>query len=243
MRDRKRIGIMCALDIEISDIVAMLNNRRDDIYRGHTFHLGTIKGIEVVLIKCGIGKVNAARGAQMLIDRYEVDVLLNSGIAGGLSPRLSISDVVLGSKLVHHDFDVTAFGYAAGNMCMEEDSDKPTVFKADEEIISELMKAATKVTGSEEKVRCGNIASGDKFVASSEDKRRIYEQFAADAVEMEGAAVAQTAYYAGVPFAVIRVISDLADGTAPESYNKFDVEAAKLSAAVIYEFIVACACN
>ena len=187
-----------------------------------------------MVVQCGIGKVNAARITQALIDRFDPCAVVNSGVAGGVGEGLRVGDIVIGAGLVQHDFDVTALGYAKGYL-FEGEKDRPTVFRSDPALIAAL-KSAAAGAAPDCGVREGVIASGDLFVAKAETKRELRERFGAVAAEMEGASVAQTAHYAGVPFVVLRVISDLADGTAPDSYDSFELETAARSAEVIRRF-------
>ena len=192
--------------------------------------------IPAVLVQCGVGKVNAARGTQMLIDAFGPCCVINSGIAGGTKPGLAIGDIVIGEDLAQHDFDVTAFGYALGYMCTGENSSEPTRFTAESVLVEELEQAA-RTAAPERGVHRGRIVSGDQFISGAEKKKQLREAFNAVCAEMESAAIAQTCQYAGVPFGILRVISDLADGTAPESYDRFERTSADLSAAVILEFL------
>ena len=191
---------------------------------------------DVVACCGGVGKVNAARGTQMLIDAFGPCCVINSGIAGGTKPGLAIGDIVIGKDLAQHDFDVTAFGYALGYMCTGENSNEPTRFTAEPVLVEELEQAA-RTAAPERGVHRGRIVSGDQFISGAEKKKQLREVFDAVCAEMESAAIAQTCQYAGVPFGILRVISDLADGTAPESYDRFERTSADLSAAVILEFL------
>ena len=229
------IGIIGAMDIEIEALVDALEDKEITELYGYKFYSGHMADKNIVILKCGVGKVNAARGTQLMIDRFAPDAILNTGIAGAIDPDLNIGDTVVATALVQHDFDVTAFGYAPGCICDRNNMDKPTAFAADPELVSELTIAAESVMDGA--VREGIIATGDRFVSSEELKRKIYEIFHAAATEMEGAAIAQTAAYAGVPFAVLRVMSDTADGKAPESYEQFELKAAGQSAEVTKAFI------
>ncbi|MDO4383073.1 MAG: 5'-methylthioadenosine/adenosylhomocysteine nucleosidase [Eubacteriales bacterium] len=233
---KKPIGIICALEVEMKDLLAELQNREDETFHGYDFHSGRIGELPVVLIQCGVGKVNAARGTQMLIDRFDPCCIVNSGIAGGTKKGLSIGDIVVGTDLVQHDFDVTSFGYAKGYMCTGEDSTKPTVFTAEPTLVNALVEAAHR-TAPERGVHPGRIVSGDQFISGAEKKTELREVFDATCAEMESAAIAQTCQYSDVPFGILRVISDLADGTAPDSYDQFEEASANLSAAVILAFL------
>lgn len=229
------IGIIGAMDSEVEYLCSKLENRTKETIYGFDFYCGTLSGKDVVLVKCGIGKVNAARGTQLMIDRYSPAVIVNTGIAGGVAPGICIEDAVIAEGLLQHDFDVSAFGHAKGYLCTGIEHEKPTVFKADEETAKKLRKAADKIIPTE-KIRAGLIATGDQFISGTEKRKEIYDLFGATAAEMEGCAIAQVAEYSGIPFAVLRVISDTADGQAVEKYDEFELKAAKQSALIIEEF-------
>ncbi|MBQ9535669.1 MAG: 5'-methylthioadenosine/adenosylhomocysteine nucleosidase [Clostridia bacterium] len=226
-------GVIGAMEVEIESLAAAMEDRREERVGDLLFYSGMLSGRRAVVVRSGIGKVNAARCTQALIDRYAPARIINTGIAGGLLPGLKVGDIVVAGGLVQHDFDVSAFGYAPGYM-FSGDRDKPTVYPADEALSALLHDTAAELAGAE-RVRRGTIASGDQFIAGSEAKSRIYESFGAAAAEMEGAAIAQVAFLAGVPFTVIRAISDLADGSASESYDAFERETAMTSAAILKE--------
>ena len=232
MQQHEAIGIIGAMDSELSLLLASMEQRAQEAHSGLVFHTGLLGGRRVVLVKAGIGKVNAARCTQLLIDQYHPAAILNTGIAGGLAPGLQVGDIVVADGLVQHDFDVTAFGHAKGYLCTGGDSSVPTVFRADRQLSGALTAAAQAVLGAE-KVHAGLIATGDQFISGREKKAELYELFHASAAEMEGCAIAQVAALSGVPFAVIRAISDLADGTAAESYDTFEQQAADHSAKTV----------
>ena len=142
MNSKQPVGIIAAMDSELAGLVAALEQPRQHVLWGLTFYSGLLSGREAVLVKCGVGKVNAARTAQILIDRFEPCALLNSGIAGGIGPGLSVGDAVVADGLVQHDFDVTAFGHARGYLCTGGDSSSPTVFRPDAAVQSALRRAA-----------------------------------------------------------------------------------------------------
>lgn len=232
MQQHEAIGIIGAMDSELSLLLAAMEQREQAEYFGLIFHTGLLGGRRVVLVKAGIGKVNAARCTQLLIDQYHPAAIINTGIAGGLAPGLQVGDIVVADGLVQHDFDVTAFGHVRGYLCTGGDSSVPTMFRADRQLSEALTAAAQAVLGAE-KVHTGLIATGDQFISGREKKAELYELFHASAAEMEGGAIAQVAALSGVPFAVIRAISDLADGTAAESYDTFEHQAANHSAETV----------
>lgn len=154
----------------------------------------------------------------------------------GIDPGLSAGDIVIGTELLQHDFDVTAFGHAKGYLCTGTDHNSPTVFYADEGLTDALESTAISQFP-EKRIGRGRIATGDLFVSDSGKKQELWETFKASAAEMEGAAIAQTASCAGVPFEVLRVISDRANGRAAQSFEVFEEETAGLASAVIGSFL------
>ena len=235
MKDNATFGVIGAMSIEIEKLRAALSDVETRETAGLTFYSGTLGSHRVVLVQSGIGKVNAARCAQILIDRYAPDCLVNTGIAGGVGKGLAIADVVIGTELVQHDFDATFFGYARGNLCAAKDG-KPTVFTSDATLV-ERFRAAAETLVEPSRVKTGRIATGDQFIAERAVKHDIAGTFGAAAAEMEGAAIAQTASAAGVPFIVIRAISDLADESGETLYPTFERDAADLSASILLKMI------
>lgn len=229
------VGVLGAMDSEVAILIEKMNGRREETHAGMTCHCGFFSDVPAVVVRCGIGKVNAARAAQMLIDIYSPRVIINNGIAGGLASWLHVGDIVVGAKLVEHDFDVSPFGYVRGALMPTDDPKKPTWFVPEASVAQKLLQAAIACAPGRE-VRPGCIASGDVFVADAGLKKQLQNLFQADAAEMEGAAIAHVAQYAGTPFAVLRVISDLANGEAPASFDEFEKETAALSAQIILEY-------
>ena len=217
----KTIGIIGAMDSEVRHLIARLENPEAHTFAGRTFMRGTLAGCDAIVVQSGIGKVAAAVTAQILIDRFGVDMLLNSGMAGGLDPHLAVKDLVVGTAAVQHDFDLTAFGHAPGYMHGEDDS-VATAFRTDERLVALALDAAAEVLPADSKAVTGIIASGDIFVDDSALKTRIISQFGAAAAEMEGAAIAQTADANGVPFLILRTISDLAEHQANVSFDELE---------------------
>lgn len=235
MKNNRPIGIIGAMDIEVDTLKASIDNCKIEKVGEMTFFSGTLNGTEVIVVKCGIGKVNAARCAQTLADRFSVAAIINTGIGGGIGDGLSVGDIVIGESLVQHDFDVSGFGYAKGYMFLG-DKDKPTEYIADKRLIELIENAALKHI-SAQRIKKGIIATGDIFVSDAEKKSEIKNGFNALVTEMEGAAIAQTAQANNIPFAVVRALSDLADGSAAESYEAFEKETAFLSAEIIKSFL------
>ena len=181
------------------------------------FYAGTLEGKNVVVVRSGIGKVNAAVCTQILIDEFEAEAVINTGIAGSLNADINIGDLVISTDLVHHDMNAVAFGYPVGQIPQME----AFSFRSDENLRKLAVQACRDVNPDIE-VYEGRIASGDQFVADQGVKDEIIKNFDACAVEMEGAAIAQAAYLNNVPFLVVRAISDKADGSAEVDYPTFE---------------------
>ena len=230
-------GVIGAMASEVELLTARLEDASVLTCAGVDFHYGTLEGMPTVVARCGVGKVCAALCAQAMIDRFHVAALINTGVAGGVASGLSVGDLVIGADAVQHDFDITAFGHVKGYMDLGIESgggSHPTRFTADPRLVSAFRAAADKVLGPG-KTREGTIASGDMFVADDAVKREIADAFGAAAVEMEGAAIAQTASANGVPFVIVRAISDLAGEKADVSFDEFEKTAARSSAEIVVE--------
>ncbi len=221
-------GIIGAMDSEVENLKARLTDTTICTVAGREFTVGTLGGQSVVVVKSGIGEVAAAITAQILIDRFGVTALINTGMAGGLDSRLAVKDLVVSTDAVQHDFDLTAFGHAPGYISGEDDT-QPTRFCADDTLKQRALAAAETVLPSGSKAITGTIASGDIFVDDSALKQRIISLFGAAAAEMEGAAIAHTAVANGVPFVILRVISDLAEHQANVSFDELEMYAGKLA--------------
>lgn len=183
---------------------------------GMEFLKGNLYGKELVLVRCGIGKVNAALCTQILVDQFDVDKLIFTGVAGGLDSRIDVGDIVISTDCVQHDFDATAFGYKPGEIPRLGKVE----FEADDELVKLALNSSKKIEGFP-KVFTGRILSGDIFVASKEKALELGERFNGLCVEMEGAAVAQGCFLNGVKFVIVRSMSDKADGTAHEDFASF----------------------
>lgn len=216
------IGIIGAMEIEVEEIRNMLEGRSEEEISGIKFYTGTLFGKRVVVAKCGIGKVFASVCAEAMILKYNPCLIVNTGVGGGLSDGLSTSDVAIATKLVQHDMDTSALGDEVGLVS----GINKVFFETDERARQILLSSAA---GLGINAKPGIIASGDKFIADRSEKKRITELFGACACEMEGAAIAQTAYINSTPFAVIRAISDSADDGATMDYGTFLPLAAKAS--------------
>ena len=221
-----KLGIIGAMAVEIAALKENMEDMRVETRAGMEFCMGNLQGTPVVVVQCGVGKVNAAMCAQILCDRYEVTHLVNTGIAGSLSAQLDIGDLVISKDAMYHDFDCVHFGYEMGRV---PDMDT-AAFPADETMIRLAKAAAEEVNPGHSTV--GRVASGDLFVAEKTAKNSIIEKTGALCTEMEGAAIAHTAYRNAVPFVIIRAISDKADDSAEMDYPTFEAIAAQRCARV-----------
>ncbi|MEG0502598.1 MAG: 5'-methylthioadenosine/adenosylhomocysteine nucleosidase [Cellulosilyticaceae bacterium] len=230
---RKTIGIIGAMDEEVEILKSLLHITDTVTQAGMTFYKGILHNQEIILARSGIGKVNAAVCAQLMITLFDIDYLINSGVAGTLHASINQGDIVISTDAVQHDVDVTALGDPLGEI--------PrlgiTFFKADEALISLAEKATDNLSFEGVTTFKGRVASGDQFVAGGALKDRIQSHFAPSAVEMEGAAIAHVAYLNSVPYVIIRSISDKADGSADLSYEEFLPMAAKHASLLLEEMI------
>lgn len=227
------LGFICALDVEVEGIKQLMNNKTEETVAKITYVKGEIFGQQVVCCECGMGKVNAAMSAQIMIDFYHPDVIINSGIAGSLSKDIGIGDLVVADDCVQHDMDGTEMGDPLGQIQFNDEL--RTYMPADKATADRLTRACTILDDTA--VFRGRIASGDVFVASHERRQRIADHFGALACEMEGAAVGQVCYRNAVPFTILRCISDDFNENEYMDYMKFRSVAAEKSIRAITEFI------
>ena len=218
------IGIITATIEEFEAIKDIMKQAEEIKYYDLTFCTGKINIKNIVLVKCGVGKVNAARTTQILTDKFNVKSIINVGSAGGLNNNLEIGDIVIAKELVQHDFDITPFGHEKGYI-----TDTGKFFKCDEKLINIFKNV--KIEGI--KITTGIIASGDIFCADVYMKEKIRDKFNADCCEMEGAAIAQVCYLNKIPFLVIRAISDIPNGKNHIDFDKFIKLASKNCAKII----------
>lgn len=226
------IAVIGAMDQEISLLKSEMKDIKEKKVGTIDFYSGTLEGKEIVLLKTGVGKVNAAVGANTVIREFGADKIIFTGVAGAINRKLNVADVVVSRDLVQHDVDLTAFDRPMGLIPGE----KKVEFDADPQLIKLAETSAIKVLG-KDKVMVGRIATGDQFIADKEKVKFLGEHFKADAVEMEGASVAQVAQIYGVPFVVLRALSDKADGGAEMVYDEFVQVAANNSAEIVKEML------
>ena len=215
-------GIIGAMQPEVEALIARLAEREVRTVSGIDFYSGKIDGKSVVVAKCGIGKVFAALCAEIMILYYSPRLLVNTGVGGALASGISTADIVIADRLCQHDMDTSAIGDPKGLVS----GINKIYFDADEKAREVLAREAVRLGLAS---HVGTIASGDKFIASREDKERISSDFGAISCEMEGAAIAQVAFVNSTPFVVVRAISDSADGEATMDYPTFLPIAAKNS--------------
>ena len=221
-----KLGIIGAMEIEVAILKEKMTDKTVTTVGRMNFCEGKLAGCDVVIVQCGVGKVHAAMCAQTLCDRFGVTHLVNTGIAGSLDNELDIGDVVVSRDVMQHDFDCFHFGYP---MCKIPGLDV-VAFPADAAMTELAFAAAEAVNPGH--TRVGRVASGDLFVARKEAKDAIIAKTGAFCTEMEGAAIAQTAYRNRVPFVILRAISDKADDSAEMDYPTFEAIAARRCAAV-----------
>ena len=224
-----KLGIIGAMEQEVETLVGLLANARSLQKAGSTYYEGTLDGLDVVVVQCGIGKVNAALCVQVLCDLFAVTHVVNTGIAGSLKAELDIADLVISVDAMYHDVDCVHFGYTMGQM-----PGMPVTYEADPALV-ELAFAAAESVNPGHNVK-GRIASGDQFIAAKELKEKIIAVTGAHCTEMEGCAIAHAASRNGIPFVIIRAISDKADDSAEMDYPTFEKLAAHRCAAVTRAF-------
>lgn len=228
----KRIGIIGAMDLEIEHLKGEMQISRIVDKAGMEFYTGTLKGVDVVIVRSGIGKVNAGLCAQILADVFQVTHIINTGVAGSLNAKLDIGDILISRDALYHDVDVRIFGYQLGEVpqmgCRE--------FMADKAMI-EAAVSSCKEVNPDIHVEVGRILSGDQFISDKAKKETLIADFQGDCTEMEGAAIAHSAYLNKIPFVIIRAISDKADDSAEMDYPTFEREAAKHSAKLVEHMI------
>lgn len=225
-----RLGIIGAMELEVETLKSQMKVEEIVTRASMQFYKGTLGGTKAVVVKSGIGKVNAALCVQILVDVFQVSHIINTGVAGSLNTELDIGDIVISSDVIHHDVDACIFGYALGEV--------PGIgireFPADKKMIALASECCQRVN-SDTHVKIGRIVSGDQFISSKEMKQKLIENFQGLCTEMEGASIAQGAYLNKIPFVIIRAISDKADDSAQEDYPTFEKKAAQHCANLVKE--------
>lgn len=228
-----KIGVIGAMDVEVSLLKEHLSNQ-GSLHVAKVcnleFFTGVTNGCEVVVVQCGVGMVNAAVATQILAEHFAVDAIVNTGVAGSLDASIDIGDLVVATDAVNHVMDVCNLGYEPG----QTPGFDQVAFPASDGLSALAIQAALRLG-----ISChrGRVASGDRFVRSDSDKEFIRNTFNASCCEMEGAAIAQVAWLIGVPFVVLRAISDKADGTDHIDYPTFEAKAARDCAMLVIEIL------
>ena len=224
------IGIIGAMRAEVETLIEKLENKTQETISGITFYEGTLAGRKTVLAACGIGKVFAALCAQTMILRYHPDYIIHTGVAGATGEDLPIGGIAVAQSLVQHDMDTSPLGDPKGLISGINIVNLPT----EETLRAAFVKAATRL---DYPVCCGIIASGDRFIATAQEKLAIAKEFGAIACEMEGAAIAQVCYVNQTPLCVLRAISDSLSGDAAMEYPAFLALAAERAVNLILDFL------
>ncbi len=226
------LGIIGAMDEEVLKLKEKMTDVTVRTKASMEFYQGFIEGKEIVVVRSGIGKVNAAICAQILVDDYEVSKIINTGIAGSLKNEINIGDIVLSTDALQHDVEAIAFGYPVGQIPRMD----VLFFEADK-ALCELAYECCREVNPDIEVFKGRVVSGDQFISSKEKKDWLVENFSGYCTEMEGAAIAHTAYLNKTPFLIIRAISDKADDSAHMDYPEFEAKAITHSVNLMMEMI------
>ncbi|WP_066385728.1 5'-methylthioadenosine/S-adenosylhomocysteine nucleosidase [Neobacillus mesonae] len=230
-----KIAIIGAMEEEVTLLRDHIKNRTQETVAGCEFTFGNMNGADVILLRSGIGKVNAAMSTTILLEKYKPDCIINTGSAGGTNPELNVGDAVISTEVRHHDVDVTAFDYEYGQV-----PQLPAAFTADEKLMA-IAETAAKELNNFQIVK-GLIASGDSFMEDPERVAFVQSKFDnLQAVEMEASAIAQVAHRFGIPFVIIRSLSDIAGKQSEISFDQFIDKAATNSATLVMKMVAALA--
>ena len=227
-----KIGIIGAMELEVEQLKSKMTINNTSIKASIEFYEGTLNGADIVIARSGVGKTNAALCTQIMIDCYDVTHIINTGVAGSLNAKLDIGDILVSADALHHDMDATIFGYKPGEVPQLGRRE----FSADETLKELAVKSCAEVNP-DIHVQTGRVVSGDQFISSKEIKERLITEFNGDCVEMEGASIAHVATLNGIPFVIIRAISDKADDSAEMDYPTFETAAAKHSAKLVEKMV------
>ncbi|MBP5358071.1 MAG: 5'-methylthioadenosine/adenosylhomocysteine nucleosidase [Treponema sp.] len=230
----KRIGIIGAMSVEVEQLKAEMQDKKEEIQGGLRFIQGKLNGIDAVVVQSGVGKVNAALCAQRLILQFGVSHIINTGIAGAMASGLGVLDFVVSTEALYHDMDATGFGYKITQIPQMDVS----VFPADKTMVKAAQDSFNRMEmAKNHKIVAGLIASGDQFISDKAKKEKIRSDCNPACVEMEGAAIAHACYLNKTPFVIIRCMSDMADDNGESTYDFNEKTAATLSATLVLEMI------
>lgn len=229
-----KTGIIGAMELEVETLKSKMTVSQVVTKANMEFFEGSLNGAQVVIVRSGVGKVNAALCVQILADIFHVTHIINTGVAGSLNAKLDIGDILISKDAVHHDVDVTIFGYQLGEVPQLGIRE----FPADEHLI-QLAKTSCERVNTDCHAVTGRVVSGDQFISSKEVKEKLITNFQGDCAEMEGASIAHGAHLNQIPFVIIRAISDKADDSAEMDYPTFEKAAALHSAALVEDMVAA----
>lgn len=227
------IGIIAAEYEEMLAIKNIMKNITEEKIYNLSFYVGNIHGKDCVLVECGVGKVNAARTVQILIDKFDISYVINVGSAGSITPELNVKDIVIGKELIQYDFDITQIGnYEKGEIC-----NLGKYFYSDERLIKLCQETIEDMKNRDFKIKIGRIGSADMFFADSEKAVEVRKEFGMECLEMEGAAIGQVCFLDKVPFLVIRAISDTPNGNNKIDFHTYLKLASKQAAEILENLI------
>ena len=225
----ENIGIVVAMDEEKAEIEKLISNKEIKKINNLKFIIGKIKDKNIVLIQCGVGKVNAARTTQKLIDKFNVTTIINVGVAGAINSNLKIGDVIIAKKVIQHDFDITAFGHNKGYI-----TDVGEGIESDKNLLEKVKEISQE---NSYKTKIGIIATGDIFCTDIKMKEKINNKFNADVVDMECGAIAQVSFLENIPFLAIRSVSDIPNGDNAKTFDENLKTASKIASEVLYNIL------
>ena len=228
----KYIGIVVAMDEEMQEILKLMESTETKQVYDLKFIIGKIRNKNCVIVKSGVGKVNAARTTQILIDNFELEFVINTGVAGAINHLLNIGDVVIAKHVVQHDFDITAFGHSKGYITGVGEK-----IICNRELVEEFEKMLKNIEERIYNIKIGIVASGDIFCTQIDMKNKINAKFNADVVDMVCASVGQVCYLDNIPFISVRCISDIPNGNNQNTYDENLKLASKRCANIISEFL------
>lgn len=227
----KKIGIVCAMKVEKVAIEEKMNNKTHETIYDLPFVIGKIGNIECVLVQSGVGKVNASRTTQILIDKYKPEAIINAGVGGSINPELNIGDVIISKEIFQHDFDITAFDHKKGYVPEVGD-----YIECDKNLLNNFYNVINQMEDEEFKTRIGIIASGDQFYTEEIKMQEIRKEFNADIVDMECSAIAQVAFLDNIPFIGIRSVSDGLEKDKISTYKENVELASEIAGKILEKF-------
>lgn len=221
------------MQIEADGLIALAENTQTEEIIGMNFTTGTLHGKDIAVVVCGVGKVNAAMCTVVMIEKYHPEIVINSGVAGSLSPLVSIGDIVVGTKAVEHDMNTTALGDKQGEVSFPDGT--VMYFECDKNVCNTLFDVCKNIPDT--RVERGIVASGDMFVSKRRQRLKINDEFGALACEMEGAAIGHVCYSLETPYGILRAISDDLDENEGMDFVKFCELASKKTVTAMSEFV------